>query len=172
MRHFEWPASGFPSERRARKTFVFSHTEVTLGRAFIALGWSDILEDTEMRAFLIWTIAFATFACGSEAVAKSCGDALMDCSRACIGKKSENSCLGTCIKKFDSCSAVGALPSTQLDRGRKTPEPPRGKPGVAVIPPSGSGILDSGTGFGPQSPAAGSPPGGARVPSPPPGKIY
>jgi hypothetical protein len=74
----------------------------------------------------------------------------------------------------------GAGSCTVKDRTAGPPSGPRprGKPGVAVIPPAGKNvvdrgsILDSGPGFGSQGPAAtGAPLSTGRGSAPPPGKI-
>jgi hypothetical protein len=72
-----------------------------------------------------------------------------------------------------SCKSVSASLGTP-----PRPPQPRGKPGIAVIPPAGKnivdrgGILDSGPGFGSQGPAAtGAPLSTGRGSAPPPGKI-
>jgi hypothetical protein len=127
----------------------------------------------KMHLSIMLAAAVTVFPYGqADAEPKACGDILMTCSTGCIGKKNENSCLGACIKKHDNCVAAGGWPANaEIERGPKTPKPPRGKPGIAVIPAAGGSILDSDPGMGPHGPAgAGAP--AAGKPASAPAKIY
>jgi hypothetical protein len=85
----------------------------------------------------------------------------------------------TCASGCSDTDGAGSCKTASTNMGTPPKPPrPRGKPGVAVIPPAGKsivdrgGILDSGPGFGSQGPAAtGAPLSTGRGSAPPPGQI-
>jgi hypothetical protein len=96
---------------------------------------------------------------GAMGCERDCGTKL--CSYNCAKDKKGNgkNCSGMVVQRVGGGSG-GQNPGS------------RGKRGLAVIPPVGGGILDSGPGFDTQGPAAtGAPLSTGRGSAPPPGKI-
>jgi hypothetical protein len=102
-----------------------------------------------------------------------------ECLDAPGGGGASATCEAGCVSTSGPASCTTKSASLETPPGSPKPPAPRGKPGVAVIPPAGKSIvdrgsiLDSGPGFGSQGPAAatGAPLSPGRGSAPPPGQI-
>ena len=98
----------------------------------------------------------------NEAAVGQCGLAFVDACQN-MESTSHEKCMETATKKYNKCmdAALAAPPSRTS--GPNNP-PPKGRGGLTPPPPAG--LLEGGTGFGPQGPAKtggkpGTPSGGA-----------
>jgi hypothetical protein len=122
--------------------------------------------------------ATTTIECGSKKYEVSTGNKSGTCLPATDGKsvtcddKKNSYASANCSTGCGGTSGSGSCTVKDRTAGPPSGPRPRGKPGVAVIPPVGGSILDSGPGFGNQGPAVtGAPLSTGRGSAPPPGKI-